>query len=304
MSAYAPHRLFGLIVGLAVLSLAACQPRGGATAEDPGPPRYPVRGQILAIHAERSALLVDHEPIPGYMPQMVMEFIVGVGDLAVAEEGMTIRGEIYEGDDGEFHLVGMWPVDPVSDAHIEAASAALREDTSIRGRRAYREVGENLPDFALYDQDAKVVSGQRFRGKKILLNFIYTRCPIVTMCPAAVAKMVEVQRAAAAAGVTDLELVSITLEPEYDTPGILREYADVLGIDTSNYSFLTGPEGAIRDLLKQFGVIAFFDGTILQHSLVTLLIDERGRIIDRADGSQWEPAQFLRRIMPPAGGNP
>lgn len=302
MPANVPVRLFGSLLAVILLGMTACQPRNGGAAEPEGPPRYPVRGQILGISHERRTLLVDHEPIPGYMPQMVMEFIVGAGDLAVAREGMTIRGEIYEDEAGEFHLEKMWPVDAVAEARVEAAAAALREDTSIRGRQAYREVGESLPDFSLYDQDARVVSGQRFRGKKVLMNFIYTRCPVATMCPAAVAKMMAVQREAAAAGVTDLELVSITLEPEYDTPGILREYADARGIDTSNYSFLTGPESAIRDLLKQFGVIAFFDGTILQHSLTTLLIDESGRIIDRADGSRWEPEHFLRRILPREGG--
>jgi protein SCO1/2 len=95
----------------------------------------------------------------------------------------------------------------------------------------------------------------------------------------------------------ELELISITFDPEYDTPGVLREYAEIRGIDTSNYSFMTGPETAIKDLLRQFGVLAQVQGPLIQHTLATLLIDPQGRIIDRADGSQWDVEQFARKIL-------
>lgn len=291
-----------IICVLLVLSgavLAGCGgQRGAAVTEPEGPPRYAMRGQIIGIDAERRVLLVDHEEIPGYMPPMVMEFIVTAGDIAVVREGAKIRGEIYEDEAGDFRLEKIWPVDAVAEGQVAAAAQTLRQDTNIRGRKAYREIGENLPDFALYDQDARVVAAARFRGQRVLLNFIYTRCPIATMCPAAVANMMAVQREATAAGVTDLQLVSITLEPEYDTPGVLRDFADARGIDTSNYAFLTGPETAIRDLLTQFGVIAEVDGALIQHSMATLLIDANGRIIHRVDGSRWDVNSFLPRILP------
>ena len=75
---------------------------------------------------------------------------------------------------------------------------------------------------------------------------------------------------------------------------MLKEYADARGIDTSNYSFLTGPPGAIGDLLTQFGVLAQPEGDILKHTLATLLIDSHGKIIWRADGSDWELGRFRR----------
>jgi protein SCO1/2 len=159
-------------------------------------------------------------------------------------------------------------------------------------------VGEDLPSFALYDQTGEVVDISRYRGKYILLNFIYTRCPIATMCPAAVNLMEAVQHDVREAGRSEeLELISITFDPEYDTPGVLREYAEIRGIDTSNYSFMTGPETAIKDLLRQFGVLAQVQGPLIQHTLATLLIDPQGRIIDRADGSQWDVVQFARKIL-------
>jgi protein SCO1/2 len=261
--------------------------------------RYPLSGEIIKADAERLTLLVKHDPIPGYMAAMTMEFGVTVGDVANAREGQRIRAELVERADGEFALEKIWPVDAIAEARIGAAGGALRQDTTIRGRHAYREVGENLPDFALYDQTGKVVSPARFRGKQIMLNFIFTRCQVATMCPLSTANMTATQRKAREAGVTDIEFVSITLDPEFDTPGVLRTYAQQRGIDTANFSFLTGPERAIKDLLTQFGVLAAFEGSILKHTVATLLIDSQGKIIWRADGSQWSPDTFVQKMKKP-----
>lgn len=302
MIAYTSARRWGaasLLAGLVLVS--GCQraePGAGAQAPaaEEAAKTYPLTGQIIKVDLERRTLLVDHDEIRGYMPRMVMEFQVSAGDLATAKEGQRIRAVLVPGEDGEFRLEKIWTIDPTADAAVAAAANALRQDTTIRGKRAYREVGENLPDFALYDQTGAVVSASRFRGRQIVLNFIFTRCPVATMCPAATERMRQLQQQAREAGVTNLELVSITLDPEYDTPGVLKEYALTRGIDTSNFSFLTGPESAIKDLLTQFGVIAQFDGSILQHTLATLLINENGRIVHRADGSRWNIEEFVEKM--------
>ncbi len=260
--------------------------------------RHPLTGRVVAVLKERGALLVDHDEIPGYMPRMTMEFFVNPGDLALAKEGASLRAELVEEEEGRFSLEKVWFEDPTARAAVESAAGALRQETTIRGRNAYREVGENLPDFALYSQEGAVVSAARFRGKQIMLNFIFTRCPVATMCPAATLKMMETQAKAKAAGVANLELVSITLDPDYDTPGVLKTYTQTRGIDTSNFTFLTGPERAIKDLLTQFGVLteATRDESILKHTLATLLINEQGKIVWRADGSGWSPAEFVEKM--------
>lgn len=267
-----------------------------AAAPAPQEKRYAMEGEIISVDKDKHILVVHHGEIAGVMPEMVMEFAVSAGDAANAKEGQHIRADMIPHDDGMYRLENIWPVDQVADATVKAGADALRQDTMIRGKSAYREVGESLPDFALYDQTGAVVQSARFRGKQIMLNFIYSRCPVATMCPAATMKMMETQRLAKEAGVKDLELISITLDPEYDTPGVLHDYAAARGIDTSNFSFLTGPERAIKDLLTQFGVIAQFDGSIIKHTLSTLLIDENGRIIHRADGTLWEPKDFVAKM--------
>jgi protein SCO1/2 len=286
---------FALIVVSAACSRSDKQLPADAAPSRPAELRYPLHGEIIAVNRERKMLTIAHEAIPGLMPAMTMEFSAGEGDMAVARPGERIRGELVRyGDD--FHLERIWPDDRVSATTVAAAANALRQDTAARGGAAYREVGEKIPDFSLFDQDGRVVSAGRFRGRQIMLNFIYTRCPVATMCPAATTRMMEVQKQARDAGVKNLELVSITLDPVGDSPGVLRDYATARGIDTSNFSFLTGPEPAVRDLLTQFGVIAEFQGGVIRHTLATLLIDEQGRIIHRADGSQWQVDEFVEKM--------
>ncbi len=298
-----PWGLGALACGLA-LGGAACGLKSddAKTPAETRPAGKSLTGRVVSVMAERGTLLVDHDEIPGYMPRMTMEFEVGPGDLALAKEGAELRATLVEAGEGRFRLEGIWWRDAVAEVTVQKAASQLREDTGIRGRGAYREVGEKLPDFALYDQNGKVVEAGRWSGRQIMLNFIYSRCPIATMCPLSTAKMMETQRLAKEAGVTNLELVSITLDPEYDTPGVLREYATARGIDTANFSFLTGPEGAIKDLLKQFGVLAELEAgaktevPLIKHTLATLLINEQGKIVWRADGSQWKPAEFVEKM--------
>ena len=267
-----------------------------ATPAKPEEKHYALRGEVIAVDAAKKTLTVKHEAIEGYMPGMTMDFDVSTGDAAVAKPGQRIRAEMIPSATANFRLEKIWPDDKVATDTVAAVANALRQDTHNRGKEAYREIGEAMPDFALYDQEGRVVQSARFRGKQIMLNFIYSRCPVANMCPASTAKMMQVQKSAREAGVTNLELVSITLEPSYDSPGVLKDYAMARGIDTTNFSFLTGPQAAIDDLFTQFGVIAEFKSTVPQHTLSTLLIDVNGKIAHRVDGSSWDPAEFVARM--------
>ncbi len=286
-----------LAVGLLMAGCGrqAAAPAAPVAAATPGETRHPLTGEIVKVVPERSTLLVSHEKIPGYMMAMTMEFKVSKADLANAKEGQRIRAELVERGD-ELSLEKIWPDDTVTRSTIDAAANALAQDTAMRGKEAYREIGETLPNFTLLDQEGRAVAAGRFRGKRVVLNFIFTRCPIATMCPAATLRMADLQKKAREAGVKDFELVSVSLDPEYDSPGVLREYAEARGIDTSNWSFLTGPDAAVRHLLAQLGVIREFEGNTIKHSLSTVLIDATGRITYRVDGSTWQVDEFVQRL--------
>jgi protein SCO1/2 len=284
---------------LVLLGLAAGCARSDrdAAAAKPQQGHYALTGEVLSVDATAHTVRVQHDEVKGFMPAMTMDFAVSAGDAAVLKPNQRIRAELVTGDGGEFRLEKIWPDDKPAADTINAAARKLREDTLTQGNKAYHgDPGDEVPQFALFDQEGRVVPSTRFRGRQIMINFIFTRCPVATMCPASTAKMMMTQKLARDAGVANIEFVSITLDPAYDTPGVLKDYATTRGIDTSNFSFLTGPENAIKDLLTQFGVIAEFEGGLLKHSLATLLIDENGRIVHRADGSLWEPKDFVAKM--------
>ena len=284
-----------ILLALAPCLLDACSREPGP-ATPAAPPRHDLRGEIVGLASDRRVLLVHHEEIPGYMPAMTMEFTVLAADFASFKVGQRIAARMFEAEPGDIQLEGIRILDAVKDQIITAAAQQLRENTFVRGKNAYREIGETAPRFTLYNQLGEVVPFDRFRGQRVVLNFIFTRCPIATMCPASTARMVMLQRLAREHGVRDLQLVSITLDPAYDTPPVLKAYAEDRGLDASNFHFLTGPEPAIRNLLAQFGVIAEPSENIWKHTLATLLIDRDGKIIHRIDGSAWEPADLLKRL--------
>jgi protein SCO1/2 len=292
---FVPRLVLAALV--AALVLAGCSRNSAEPETDvaPKPEGWDLRGQIVEVNKERGTLTVHHEEIPNFMPAMVMEFKVSPGDLATAKPNAHIRGWLYRSGD-DWVLEKIWPDDDATRRAVEAATEALKQDTAIRGPRPYREVGEQAPDFALYDQDGRVVQASRFLGRRIVLNFIFTRCPDPKMCPASTAKMMALQAGAKEEGIANIEFISITLDPKYDTPGILRQYADNHGIDTTNFSFLTGPQIAVTNLMAQLGVVAIEKDGLITHSLATLLIDESGKIIHREDGTQWPVGQFMARL--------
>ncbi len=286
---------------MTVLALTGCQKREStanataAVAPVAQEKRYVLKGEIVSVKPAEQVLIIHHEAIPDYMPSMTMEFKVGQGDVAIARAGQRIRGEMYV-KNGDIFLGKIWPDDTQAVAAIDAATHALTQDTAMRGKGAYREIGETAPEFTLFDQEGRPVAMSRFRGKQVMLNFIFTRCPIANMCPAATMRMVALQKAAREAGITNLELVSISFDPANDTPGVLKEYAAARGIDTSNFTLLTGPDAAVRHLLAQMGIIREFEGETIKHTLATLLINKQGQIIHRVDGSQWTIQDFVSRM--------
>jgi len=280
----------------AALALAGCAKAPANRPDASGDTHYALTGQVVAVDAAHGHLTVAHEAVPGLMGAMTMEFPVAPGDAATVHAGERIKADLIKDAAGHARLEKIWPDDQGGQNAIAEGARKLREDTHDRGNGAYRDLGETIPGFTLWDQDGEVVQSGRFQGKQIMLNFIYTHCPFADMCPLSTHKMIEAQQQAKAAGVKNIEFVSFTLDPANDTPGVLHDYASSRNIDTSNFTFLTGPEAAIRDLLTQFGVIADFQDGVLKHTLATLLVDEKGRIIWRADGSEWDPKDFVARM--------
>jgi protein SCO1/2 len=242
--------------------------------------RVEARGVVEAVDPALQQVIIDHEDIPGVMPAMSMSF--DVGDPRLLET-------LAPGQKIEFTLeIRSRSFRVVAARVIEEAGVAGRSGTLAEGFAGARREAEPAPDFVLVDQDGRRVSLADLRGKTLLLDFVYTHCP--GPCPILTGTHVAVQRALAPELRERVRFVSISLDPARDTPEALRAYASARGADLSGWSFLTGEEDTVADVLQRYGVGAKpgKDGEI-DHLVITYLIDREGRIARRFAGLEHTP---------------
>lgn len=220
---------------------------------------------------------------------------VGPGDARIGYVGEEIRGELDPLTEPPT-LYAIWPNDSVDRQVEQSVNKQLHTDTITQGRKAFRGLGDYLPDFALYNQNGELVRKHTYRGKMVVYNFIFTRCQMPKMCPATTARMLQLQKMLDKKGIKDVQLVTISFDPEYDTPGILNEYAVQRGAHFENFDLLTGDPQAVDNLMKQFGILTIEEDGTINHTMATILTDGNGMVVYRKDGSMWSPDDFLERI--------
>ncbi len=252
-------------------------------------------GTITDVNEAAGLLEVAHEDIPDLMPAMTMKFEVSAGDLKNAKVGQKIRARLVRDENGAFQLIKIWPLDEQLSSDLKRVNKRLQEQAKALPSGYYYGEGDDSPDFALLDQFGEVVTSDQLEGKPLMLNFIFTRCTDANMCPLSTSKMAQLQKLARAEEL-DVNFVSITLDPQFDTPGVLRQYAEAYGIEGSNFKFVTGPKSAVRNLVKSYGVTSIDKVDTIMHSLATVLIDESGSIAKRSDKSAWTPEEFLEAL--------
>jgi protein SCO1/2 len=157
------------------------------------------------------------------------------------------------------------------------------------------EIGP-APAFALTSQDGNPVTLIGLRGKVVAVSFFYTACPAI--CPLLTQKLVEVQDALGEEFGKKIAFVSITVDPEHDTPEVLKDYAAAWEAKTAGWSFLSGPPEAVRDVVRRYGgyVAKTAEGAI-DHTLLTSIIDPRGVLRVQYLGMRFDPAEFRRDLL-------
>ena len=152
------------------------------------------------------------------------------------------------------------------------------------------------PEFALISQDGAEVRLGDFRGKVVAVTFIYTSCPDV--CPLLSDKLARVQDALGPDFGTKVSFLSITVDPEHDTPAVLKEYAELLDADLAGWSFLTGSAAAVREVAHRYGVAvaAAADGGV-DHTLLTTLVDRQGTMRVQYLGYRFDEEEFRHDLL-------
>ena len=258
-----------------------------------------IYGTVTSINDSQSTFTFVKEPIKGEISARNQTFIAKVteGDLKVGYLNRRITADLFETEQGLFRLKMISPADRNAMLIVTERQRMLRRDTITRGRQPFRGKGEYLPPFALFNQFGELVTPEKIRGKTIVLNFIFTRCAMPNMCPAATQRMVELQKFAYDKNLKNLLLLTITFDPNFDTPGVLYTYGKGYGADFSNYWFLTGNDLMISDLQKQFAIQTKKEDGTINHSMATVLVDKVGKIQYYRPGSLWRVNDFLQRIQ-------
>jgi len=152
------------------------------------------------------------------------------------------------------------------------------------------------PDFALTSQDGAPVKLADFRGKVVAVTFIFTMC--TATCPVLTPMMSFVQDRLGSDFAEKIAFISITVDPERDTPEVLKEYAQAFGANLAGWAFLTGAPAAIREVTRRYGVFASknADGNV-DHTFLTSIVDPRGMLRVQYLGVRFDPEEFRRDLL-------
>ena len=159
--------------------------------------------------------------------------------------------------------------------------------------------GDEMPPFSLTNQNGERISLDTFRGQPFLLTFVFTRCPVPNFCPRMSNNFEELQTSikTGSGSLAKTRLLSVTLDPNYDTPKVLSDYAAFHHADPGIWTFATGDEKDIDSLTRAFSVYRQTEGGTISHGLATALINRDGRIERIWRGNAWTPAEVTQAVQ-------
>ena len=251
--------------------------------------RYDLKGRVVSVDRAKGEVVLEHEAVKGYMPAMTMPFPVRDAEaLKVMEAGDQVQGALVVTDD-EY-----WLESPV----ITKGQPGGSVFTPPAGSREPRQ-GAEIPEVKLVNQDGRPVNTRQLKGRALVVSFIYTRCPLPDQCPLMSANFAQLN--AALAGEPALRqkarLLSVTLDPEYDRPEILRGYgATYAGGRFDDWDFATGDPAEVRRFAEFFGLTYRAEGDQVIHSLRTAVVTPDGKLFKIYRGNEWKPEEVLNDL--------
>jgi protein SCO1/2 len=266
------------------LGFAACKP---APSNAPVAPEqrtsYDARGVVRKVDREAKSAVIAHDEIPGYMEAMAMEFSVpDTQDLAVIQPGDSIAFRLSVTETRSW----ISRVRMIAKATIPIPAAVASEE-AIQGTP--------IGDCLLLDQNNQRFRLSDFKGSVLAITFIFTRCPLPDFCPRMSEQFSAVQRDFQTGG-AKWHLLSISIDPAYDTPERLAAYAARYHADPTRWTFATGEASEIDNLTSVFGLRAKREGAELNHTLRTVVVDAAGRVRKVFVGNEWKPAGLIEEM--------
>jgi protein SCO1/2 len=275
-------RLFVLSI---ICTLTACQ-----TEKTLPEQRFDLKGKVVVVNKSDGTVTLAHEAIPGYMAAMTMDYPVkDKWVLDVAKPGQTLQATLVVASDRA------WLQDVVISETPKGNSDSLVSPVPD-------PLGQTVPDFTLINQDGKPIHFHQYHGKALLLTFIYTRCPLPDYCPRMSKNFAQIlaQISADPKLAPATRLLSISIDPDYDKPAVLRSYAlDVAGNPHpfDHWDFASGTSEQVRTVAEFFGLKYWKDSGQIVHALVTALVGPDGKVAKVYRGNDWQPAEVLADLQ-------
>ena len=290
------HRLLAVLLFALVLAGCKSAPRPDSQSSlDSSFKIYKLRGKVVSTDATVGEVTLAHEAIPGFMGAMTMPYKL---------KDANILSELHPGD----VLTADLFVSQQADAsvfldHIVVVGQA-KPDYKPAVVYHVPAPGDAVPDFRLRNQDGRSIHLDQFRGKDLLITFIYTRCPLPDFCPRVTHNFAEINRQLASSPglYNETHLLCVSFDPDNDTPARLRAYgATYIGSDAkdafAHWDFAV-PEKPVLDKMAQYfdvGITRAADQSIT-HTLSTTLIGPDGKVIRFYPGNTWTPEQILADV--------
>ena len=269
------------------LSLAASCRRGSANEK-----RFELKGKVVSVDKDKSQVTISHEAVQGYMPAMTMPFTVNETDLQIlAPEDSVVATLVVDGSKVR-----------LEDLVISRLSGNAAAMPSV----VVAKEGDEVPDFTLRNQDDREIRIHKYRGKALLLTFIYTRCPMPDQCTLMSNNFAQVDRDLGVDGelYAKTHLLSVSIDPEYDTPKVLRSYG---AAHTGRYDketfvhweFAAGTKEQVKDIAQYFGLNYYPGNDQIIHALRTVIVAPDGKVAKIFSGNEWKPeeaVEVLKRV--------
>jgi protein SCO1/2 len=256
---------------------------------------FHLRGKVINTNPSTSEVVVDHEAIPGFMGAMTMPYKL---------KDPSILSELHPGDVITADI--LVSQNPDADILLDHIVVIAQGKPDYKPTVLYHvpAPGDQVPEFKLINQDGHAIRLSQFRGKAVLITFIYTRCPLPEFCPLVTRNFAAInqQLAANPALYANTHLLSVSFDPEHDTPQRLRAFgAQYIGSDAksafTHWDFAVGAQAESFEMAKYFDVgITKGDNDTINHTLSTTLIGPDGKVAQFYPGNEWTPAQVLADV--------
>ncbi len=263
---------------------------------------YKLRGKVVSTDAAKGEVTLNHEAIPGFMEAMTMPYKL---------KDASILSELHPGDVITADV--LVSQDPDADVLLDHIVVVAQAKPDYKPAVFYHvpAPGDAVPDFKLRNQDGWPIHLGQFKGKSLLVTFIYTRCPLPDFCPRVTRNFAVVDRQIEASpqlrGKT--HLVCVSFDPEHDTPERLRAYgATYIGSDAkdafADWDFAVPDKAVLLEMAKFFdvGITNAEDGSIT-HTLSTTLIGPDGKVVRFYPGNEWTVEDVLTDLKKVSGSN-